>query len=68
MDQQQLKQRVAEAALERVEDGMVLGVGTGSTVNAFIEALAASGKRLEAAVSSSEGIRSRVTAEAIRPP
>jgi ribose 5-phosphate isomerase A len=33
---------------------MVLGIGTGSTVNCFIEALAASGTRLEATVSSSE--------------
>jgi len=54
-DQQLLqKQQVAAAALEYVRDDMVLGVGTGSTVNCFIEALAASGKRLEAAVSSSE--------------
>ena len=60
MDQQQLKKRVAEAALEHVEDGMVLGVGTGSTVNAFIDALAASGKRIEAAVSSSEATTARL--------
>jgi ribose 5-phosphate isomerase A len=54
-DQQKLqKQQVAAAALEFVREDMVLGVGTGSTVNFFIEALAASGKRLEAAVSSSE--------------
>ena len=49
-----LKQRVAEAALAYVRDDSVLGVGTGSTVNCFIEALAASRKRVEAAVSSSE--------------
>jgi ribose 5-phosphate isomerase A len=54
-DQQQiLKQQVAEAALAYVRSDCVLGVGTGSTVNCFIEALAASGKRIEAAVSSSE--------------
>jgi ribose 5-phosphate isomerase A len=54
-EQQQIqKQQVAEAALKYVRSDMVLGVGTGSTVNCFIEALAASGKRLEAAVSSSE--------------
>lgn len=54
-DQQQLqKQQVAEAALRFVRSDSVLGVGTGSTVNCFIEALAASGKRIEAAVSSSE--------------
>jgi ribose 5-phosphate isomerase A len=54
-DQQQIqKQQVAEAALAWVQSDSVLGVGTGSTVNCFIEALAASGKRIEAAVSSSE--------------
>jgi ribose 5-phosphate isomerase A len=54
-DQQQVqKQQVAEAALAWVQSDSVLGVGTGSTVNCFIEALAASGKRIEAAVSSSE--------------
>jgi len=54
-DQQQTqKQQVAEAALRFVRSDSVLGVGTGSTVNCFIEALAASGKRIEAAVSSSD--------------
>jgi ribose 5-phosphate isomerase A len=53
---QQLKQKqeVAQAALKFVRSDMVLGVGTGSTVNCFIEALASSGKRIEAAVSSSD--------------
>jgi ribose 5-phosphate isomerase A len=54
-DQQQAqKEQVAQAALRFVRPDMILGVGTGSTVNCFIEALAASGIRLEAAVSSSE--------------
>jgi ribose 5-phosphate isomerase A len=54
-DQQQSQKRlVAEAALSWVHSDSVLGVGTGSTVNCFIEALAASGKRIEAAVSSSD--------------
>jgi len=52
--QQNQKRQVAEAALTHVRSDSVLGVGTGSTVNCFIEALAASGMRLEAAVSSSE--------------
>ena len=48
-DQQILqKQQVAEAALVWVRPDSVLGVGTGSTVNCFIEALAASGIRIEA--------------------
>ena len=52
--QQNLKRQVAEAALSHVRSDSVLGVGTGSTVNCFIEALAASGIRIEAAVSSSD--------------
>jgi len=52
--QLQQKMRVAEAAVGRVRNDSVLGVGTGSTVNCFIDALGASGKRLRAAVSSSE--------------
>src|SRR5690625_6733090 len=60
MSQERLKIEVAEAALRHVEDGMVLGVGTGSTVNAFIRALAASGKRLQGAVSSSDDTTRRL--------
>jgi len=52
--QQIQKQQVAQAALEFVRPDTVLGVGTGSTVTCFIEALATSGIRLEAAVSSSD--------------
>lgn len=52
--QQEQKRQVAQAALKWVRDDSVLGVGTGSTVNCFIEALGESGIRLEAAVSSSE--------------
>jgi len=58
--QQQLKQQVAEAAVALVREDCVLGVGTGSTVNCFIDALVASGKRLEAAVSSSEATTARL--------
>jgi ribose 5-phosphate isomerase A len=54
MNQDQLKREVARAALDYVEDGMLLGVGTGSTVNCFIDLLAESGTRIDAAVSSSE--------------
>jgi ribose 5-phosphate isomerase A len=54
MTQQEQKIEVARAAIEWVQDDMVLGVGTGSTVNCFIDALAESGIRLEAAVSSSK--------------
>jgi ribose 5-phosphate isomerase A len=48
------KKAAALAALEYVEDGMMIGVGTGSTVNHFIAALAARRHRIAGAVSSSE--------------
>jgi len=59
------KQRVAEAALAWVKSDAVLGVGTGSTVNCFIDALAASGVRIEAAVSSSDATTERLEAAGI---
>jgi ribose 5-phosphate isomerase A len=62
MSQARLKIEVAQAALREIEDGMVLGVGTGSTVNALIEALGSSHLRLEAAVSSSEETTRRLKA------
>lgn len=58
--QDQLKQNVAAAAVNYVEPDSILGVGTGSTVNCFIDALADSGKKLEAAVSSSEATTARL--------
>jgi ribose 5-phosphate isomerase A len=51
--QDDLKKQAAEAALDYVEGG-VIGVGTGSTVNHFIDALAGIKGRIEGAVSSSE--------------
>ena len=48
------KRAAAEAAVAYVTEGSVLGVGTGSTVNHFIAALARKRVRLEGAVSSSE--------------
>lgn len=61
-DQQAMKRRVATAALEFLEDGMILGVGTGSTVNAMLEQLAPWAGRLRGAVSSSEGSTARLAA------
>jgi len=57
-----LKIEVARAALKQVEEGTVLGVGTGSTVNAFIDALQSSGLRLKGAVSSSDETTRRLEA------
>jgi ribose 5-phosphate isomerase A len=59
------KQAAAQAALEFVTDGSIVGVGTGSTVNLFIEALAKQRERLRGAVSSSEASTSRLRAAGI---
>lgn len=48
------KRLAGEKAIEYVEDGMVVGVGTGSTVAYFIDALARIKHRIDGAVSSSE--------------
>jgi ribose 5-phosphate isomerase A len=61
-DQQQMKRRVAAAALEYLADGMVLGVGTGSTVNALLDQLGPWVGRLRGAVSSSEASTGRLRA------
>jgi len=61
-DQQALKVAVAKAAVKEVSDDSVLGVGTGSTVDLFIDALAEAGVRLTAAISSSERSSARLRA------
>lgn len=66
MSQEQLKQEVARAALEFVESDTVIGVGTGSTVNCFIDALADSKVRIEAAVSSSDATTRRLQDHGIK--
>ena len=54
MNQEELKRLVGTAALDHVRPDSIIGVGTGSTVNCFIDSLINSGIRIEAAVSSSE--------------
>lgn len=54
MTQDELKVLVGQAATRYVDAGSVIGVGTGSTVNCFIESLARMPERIAAAVSSSE--------------
>ena len=54
MNSEDGKRASAQKALEYVEDGSVIGVGTGSTVKYFIEGLAARRDRIDGAVSSSE--------------
>jgi ribose 5-phosphate isomerase A len=60
------KQRAAEAAISQVSDGTVVGVGTGSTVNFFIAALALRRARIRGAVSSSSGSTVRLVAAGIK--
>ncbi|HSM68564.1 MAG TPA: ribose 5-phosphate isomerase A, partial [Xanthomonadales bacterium] len=60
MKQEQLKQEVARAALEFVENDTVIGVGTGSTVNFFNEALAESKVPIESAESISDATTQRL--------
>jgi ribose 5-phosphate isomerase A len=59
------KRRAAREALDYLPDGAVIGVGTGSTVGHFITELAASGRRVRAAVSSSNATTARLTAVGI---
>src|SRR5688500_13115663 len=54
MDADSKKKAAAQAALEYLEDGMTVGVGTGSTVNHFIAALKDRRQRIAGAVSSSD--------------
>ena len=57
MAHEELKQAAAQAALQYVKDDVVVGVGTGSTVRYFIEALATIKGRIEGAVASSEATK-----------
>ncbi|MBN8717511.1 MAG: ribose-5-phosphate isomerase RpiA [Stenotrophomonas sp.] len=59
------KKLAAEKAIDYVQDGMIVGVGTGSTVAYFIDALAAWKDRIAGAVSSSEQSTARLKAHGI---
>jgi len=65
MSQDSKKQRAAEAALEYVTAGTVIGVGTGSTVNFFIDGLARMPSRIAGAVSSSAATSQRLQSHGI---
>jgi len=65
MSQDENKRRAAEAALTFVEAGAVIGVGTGSTVNYFIDALAAMKPSIAGAVSSSTASTERLVERSI---
>ena len=65
-DQDALKALVAQAALRYVVPGEIVGVGTGSTVNKFIDALAGMKDQIRGAVSSSRASTERLQAAGIR--
>lgn len=62
MTQDELKTLVGQAALQYVVPGEIVGVGTGSTVNKFIDALASMKDQIKGAVSSSEASTERLRA------
>ncbi|MBI5259765.1 MAG: ribose-5-phosphate isomerase RpiA [Burkholderiales bacterium] len=65
MTQDELKALVGRAALDHVVPGSVVGVGTGSTVNHFIDALATMKERIAGAISSSVASTERLRARGI---
>ncbi|MBS0337413.1 MAG: ribose-5-phosphate isomerase RpiA [Proteobacteria bacterium] len=66
MTQDELKQLVAREALKHVVEDAVVGVGSGSTVNFFIDALATIKGRIEGAVAASEASAERLKKHGIR--
>ncbi len=66
MTQDELKQAVARAAIEYVVDGEIIGVGTGSTANYFIDELGKIKDRIKGAVASSEATAQRLQSHGIR--
>lgn len=65
MSQNSYKQAAAEAALAFVEEGTIVGIGTGSTANFFIDALAGMKDRIKGAVASSEASAERLRSHGI---
>jgi len=65
LSQDEMKKQVAEAALEYVESGMIVGIGTGSTANHFIDGLAKMKGKIEGTVASSEASAERLRGHGI---
>jgi ribose 5-phosphate isomerase A len=65
MTQDELKQAVARAALDYVVEGAIIGVGTGSTANFFIDELGKIRERIQGAVASSEATATRLRSHGI---
>ena len=66
MTQDELKTLVGQAALQYIQPGQIVGVGTGSTVNKFIDALATVRSQIPATVSSSEASTQRLLAHGFK--
>ena len=65
MTQNEMKKAVANKALDYVQDGSIVGVGTGSTVNFFIDALATIKHRIDGTVASSKITEERLKSHGI---
>ena len=65
MTQDEMKRMVAEAALEYVEPGTIIGIGTGSTANHFIDFLAGIKGKIDGTVASSRASAERLAAHGI---
>lgn len=65
MTPDEMKKQAAEAAMDYVEAGGIIGVGTGSTVNHFIDLLADMKGRIDGTVSSSEASTERLRSHGI---
>jgi ribose 5-phosphate isomerase A len=65
MTQDELKQAVARTAIDYVVDGEIIGVGTGSTANFFIDELAKIKDRIKGTVASSEATAARLRGHGI---
>lgn len=65
MTQDEMKQAVAQAAIEYIEAGTIVGVGTGSTANFFIDELAKIKHKIEGTVASSEASAERLKGHGI---
>ncbi|MEJ2061027.1 MAG: ribose-5-phosphate isomerase RpiA [Gammaproteobacteria bacterium] len=60
MNQDEMKKAAAEAALAYVEEGMIVGIGTGSTANHFIDLLAGIKGKIDGTVASSDASAARL--------
>ena len=65
MNQDEMKKAAAEAALEYVESGMIVGIGTGSTANHFIDCLATVKGKIDGTVASSVASEERLRGHGI---